>query len=79
MMPTGDYFQGQWKDDLMHGRILIYRSGKNLPALFDSGELVSIEDISSMSREELEKGLLKLWKKVNQLKQPNLQDDSELN
>jgi hypothetical protein len=78
-LPTGDYFEGQWKDDLMHGRILIYRSGKSLPALFESGELVSFEDISSMSREELEKELLKLWKKVNQLKQPNLQDDSELN
>ena len=78
-MPTGDYFEGQWKDDVMHDLMLVCRSGKNFTALFEFGELVSIEDISSMSREDLTKELLILWKKVNQLKQPNLQDDSELN
>ena len=75
----GTYVEGQWKEGKMHGRMFFCYIREKVTALFEHGEFVSSEVIKSMSREDLTVEILKLKEKFNQLKQPNIQDDSEIN
>ena len=77
---NGDRYDGQWKANLFHGRMFTTRSdGSSFTTLWENGELVSTEDIQSMSRDELTLELLKLRERVNELSKSDQQEDSEPN
>ena len=77
---NGDRYEGQQKANFFHGRMFTTRSdGSSFTTLWENGELVSTEDIQSMSRDELTLELLKLRERVNELSKSDQQEDSEPN
>jgi len=73
----GTRYEGQQKANSFHGRMFTTRSdGSSFTTLWENGELVSTEDIQSMSRDELTLELLKLRERVNELSKSDQKEDS---
>jgi len=76
----GTRYEGQQKAGLFHGRLFTTRpDGSSFTTLWENGNLVSSEDLQSMSRDELTLELLKLRERVNELSKSAQHEDSEPN
>ena len=71
---SGERYEGQWKDSKFHGRLFTTRpDGSSFTTLWENGEIVSSEDVQSMSTDELTLELLKLTERVNDLSKSDQQ------